>query len=666
MPVVELYHRGKLVFGYVCADLLSVDLHGEYCAEKLNVALEDGQTIVAPKGRVLRIHEGNDAEKDRNLSNVIESVRSAASLIDIEVLWKKITARVSDSSVSIAELAGLAFGSDGENAFSDIKDSIRQSAVFRALSVENLYFSRQKDGGFRIISTDERADIAARLERQEQIDKDRAALIAIVDDPAHTVSPGWVERLRAWIAGGDDAAVGFVFSGADGRRSGFDLLRERGSIAWEEDFSVVEAGIERSFSVEIEDEASKISDCIRSSHSQVIDVAQFAIDDSTTTEVDDAISLQRAGEAYELCVDIADPHRFIARDVSIDRLIRDRLTSIYLPPETIYMMPPLLSAGAMSLAEGQPRPAVRYRINLSLATSPPEIFINSFEFVRTTVMVRRRIDFETVDQLLSLGNDPDAGIFKSLLQIARLLRKGRKKRGAIFVQRPELSYRVSPETKGVDISVTNARSDSRIIVGEIMILVNQLFASWAVDNSVDIIYRRQNPPEGQLFFRDNDPFSLLRSRGRLLPSFLSSTPGPHSGLGLDAYCQVTSPLRRYADLVNSRQAFSIESEDGPVYKRADLKQLICDIEDNDRVVGRIYQSSRRRWFLEYLVTQSTNRRYPGCLASRVQGGYRVYLSEFGMYGYMRAKDPQKALLRQQNFRITDVSVREGKFRCVIA
>src|SRR5215471_12201335 len=104
-------------------------------------------------------------------------------------------------------------------------------------------------------------------------------------------------------------------------------------------------------------------------------------------------------------------------------------------------------------------------------------------------------------------------------------------------------------------SKTNPNSPSRLLVSEMMILANGLSADFASANTIPVIFRTQEPREA-LAVEETPAIEALafeRLRKTFKRSRLSLTPGLHSGLGLNAYTQASSPIRRYADLVTQRQ-----------------------------------------------------------------------------------------------------------------
>src|SRR5262249_36883366 len=148
--------------------------------------------------------------------------------------------------------------------------------------------------------------------------------------------------------------------------------------------------------------------------------------------------------------------------------------------------------------------------------------------------------------------EEDSGL-KMLRDIAAHLQRERAARGAITFRRPELKIRV--DEGDIHVKKINPNAPSRILVSELMILANGLAAGFAAVNNLPVIFRTQEPRE--VLAMEEAPaveaLAFERLRKTFKRSRLSLTPGLHSGLGLTAYTQASSPIRRYADLVTQRQ-----------------------------------------------------------------------------------------------------------------
>jgi exoribonuclease-2 len=145
-----------------------------------------------------------------------------------------------------------------------------------------------------------------------------------------------------------------------------------------------------------------------------------------------------------------------------------------------------------------------------------------------------------------------------------------------------------------------------------MILANGLSADFASVNGLPVIYRTQEPRE-VLPVEDMPAVEALafeKLRKTFKRSRLSLTPGLHSGLGLSAYTQASSPIRRYADLVTQRQ-FTARLRGEPIpHGREELLQILVGAESAEQEIRTIEDRSTNYWLLEYLSRYKANDRLP--------------------------------------------------------
>jgi exoribonuclease-2 len=144
---------------------------------------------------------------------------------------------------------------------------------------------------------------------------------------------------------------------------------------------------------------------------------------------------------------------------------------------------------------------------------------------------------------------------------------------------------------------------ARTIVSELMILANTVFAQYAKRNGLPLLYRTQEGPDVSLDFLDEIPEGPARDyalRGKLKRSIMSTAPGRHSSLGLDLYTQMTSPIRRYADLLNQRQILSHLLDGKPQYTIDEIERIAFEVEEPLSHANFLSRESKRFWLLRYL------------------------------------------------------------------
>ncbi len=277
-------------------------------------------------------------------------------------------------------------------------------------------------------------------------------------------------------------------------------------------------------------------------------VRAFSIDDSSTTEIDDALSVTGLGTGtVVLGIHIAAPGLAIAPDSALDRLARERLSTVYMPGWKLTMLPPTVVA-AYTLDEGRDCPAVSLYVTLDEATL--EVRERATRVERVTVAANLRHDEldEVITEATLTGDAvaeyPFAAELAFCFRLARQLKAQREQaRGKPETfTRPDYSFRLDTDgehepdgRETVDIRVRRRGAPLDLIVSEAMILANSTWGGWLAELGVPGIYR---------------------SQAALAPGIkvrMGTKPLPHAGLGVAQYGWATSPLRRYVDLVNQWQ-----------------------------------------------------------------------------------------------------------------
>src|SRR5262249_6454919 len=160
---------------------------------------------------------------------------------------------------------------------------------------------------------------------------------------------------------------------------------------------------------------------------------------------------------------------------------------------------------------------------------------------------------------------------------------------------------------------------------------------FAALNNLPVIYRTQEPrdsaePAEPVVEATFDPLAFEKLRKTFKRSRLSLTPGIHSGLGLSAYTQTSSPIRRYADLITQRQFTSfLESRPLP-YDREELLKILANAETNEQTIRSIEDQSTSYWILKYLAHEKLEQQLRAVVMDR-KG--TIELEDF----YLRGKLP---------------------------
>lgn len=303
----------------------------------------------------------------------------------------------------------------------------------------------------------------------------------------------------------------------------------------------------------------------------------YAIDDAWSETPDDAISLCED----QIWVHVADPASVVTPDSSLDIEARQRGATLYLP-ERIAPMFHESAIDRYGLGIHDKSPALSFGIRLDEYG-----VISQVEIVPSIVAVQR-LTYTDVEKRMK--EEP----FRSLSLLAERYNHYRMRNGAIEMTFPEV--KVSVRNGNVSIDPIDS-STSRDLVREFMVMAGEATARFALDHDVSLPFATQEIDE-----MAPSPANLAEMyavRRRMRPKIYRSQPEPHAGLGLKAYVQVTSPLRRYLDLVVHQQlrAFLNNTE---ALSGQEMIERVGAVEAlvSDRRRAEFF--SRRHWTIVYL------------------------------------------------------------------
>jgi exoribonuclease-2 len=276
-------------------------------------------------------------------------------------------------------------------------------------------------------------------------------------------------------------------------------------------------------------------------------VQAFSIDDSQTTEIDDALSVNGLGTGEIIFgVHIAAPALAIAPDSPIDKVARERLSTVYMPGHKLTMLPDAV-VQAYTLIEGRDCPAVSVYFRFDEAT----LALNGAETRIERVPIAANLRHDQLDEVVtesaltgeSVAEYPFAPELAFCFRLARHLKAQREVvRGKPEnFNRPDYNFRLDDNTgepvgdETVRISERKRGAPLDLIVSEAMILANCHWGGFIADHGVPGIYRSQASMAPGIKVR------------------MGTKPAPHAGMGVPQYTWATSPLRRYVDLVNQWQ-----------------------------------------------------------------------------------------------------------------
>jgi len=277
-------------------------------------------------------------------------------------------------------------------------------------------------------------------------------------------------------------------------------------------------------------------------------VRAFSIDDSQTTEIDDALSVQGLGTGSVVFgVHIAAPGLAISPDSPVDKVARDRLSTVYMPGHKLTMLPDEV-VQVYTLMAGRDCPAVSLYVTLNEDT----LEVTGSETRLDRVPIAANLRHDQLDGVITeatlTGAAPADYEFAAELAFAHRLARHLKAAREVVrgkpenFNRPDYNFRLESALEGeprgdetVSITTRARGSALDLIVAEAMILANSTWGGWLADHGVPGIYRSQASMAPGIKVR------------------MGTKPAPHAGMGVAQYTWATSPLRRYVDLVNQWQ-----------------------------------------------------------------------------------------------------------------
>jgi ribonuclease R len=358
----------------------------------------------------------------------------------------------------------------------------------------------------------------------------------------------------------------------------------------------------------------------------LVDLPTFTVDPATARDFDDAVSARREGDAIRLWIHIADVAAHVPPGSPLDREARRRANSTYAPGTVEPMLPHALSEGACSLAPGVERAAVTAEVELGAGGEP-----GPASFYRSRIRSDVRLDYEHLDAIFAgkVAAPEPASEPLALARAAAAVLGERRGATSLEVESFEPEFRFDSGGAVVGARAV-AQTESHRLIERLMILANEQVASLLERKRVPALYRvhaQPSPPRverlvaqlhdleiptpplrGGLAPRQAGEVAAEASRlvareaarrghGRAAYTSLvlrsleqarySERNSGHAGLGSEAYCHFTSPIRRYPDLLVHRALLAALGEGERAPKLAEAREVAARCSELERESMRI-------------------------------------------------------------------------------
>ena len=515
------------------------------------------------------------AEFDGDMAAFLENAQAQAADIDTDLLWE-VCGEEEFSAEAIAE-----------EYYGHAPTKTELAATLIALYAAPMYFYKKAKGVFKAAPEETLKQALAAIERKKQQD-------AQIDAWAEALKRGEMPSeiaadLKTILHAPDKQSLTYkaFTKAADAlKTSAYELAKKTGGI------TSIPQYLQDGFEIKYFPKGTGFPDLPLPEMPDLpkADVTAFSIDDESTTEVDDALSLTDLGNGTKrVGIHIAAPSLAIKQGDKMEKNIMERLSTVYFPGGKITMLPENWIA-AFSLDAGAYRPAVSiyFDVDSEFNVGEPTCKIEA-------VNIAENLRIQTIEPHFNAETGLDeAGEMmfahhQDLIWLHQFAVALQKARGKYEPDRaPQYDYSIELDEAG-KVSVVRRERGSPIdmLVSEMMILANSTWARMLHDNDLPGLFRVQ-------------PAGKVR---------MSTKSEPHIGMGVQHYGWFTSPLRRAADYINQKQLLSlIDDTAEPLFRQSDA-ELFAALRDFDTAYAAYADFQRQMeayWSLVYLQQQGTS------------------------------------------------------------
>ncbi|HEY9851965.1 MAG TPA: ribonuclease R family protein [Leptolyngbyaceae cyanobacterium] len=524
----------------------------------------------------------------------------------VEVAWEILVEE--GKSVNVIEMAQLLFSE---------QNPAQCYASYYLLSEDKLYF-KQKGERYEPRPRSLVEELKHQVEVANQRKRESEEFLALVQQALSGEKVEWqnsarnrLEALERFAALGDEASgrslaqeTLTVLERPNTPQAAFDLLVQLGLWSVHENLFLRRSQIPVQFPMKVLEVAQQRIEFpppdLDENRLDLTHLKVYTIDDESTREIDDGLSCEiRTDGTQRLWVHIADPTRWLTPGDELDIEARRRSTTLYLPTGMVPMFPTELATGPMSLVQGKICHALSFAIELDERGAVKDYSIHA-SIIKPTY----RLTYEDVDEMLELGVPAELELM-AIASAAKLRQSWRQSQGSINIHLPEGMIKVDDDE--IDIYVLED-SLSRQTVAEMMILAGEVGASYAQTHQIPLPFRSQPQPElpseEELLLLPAGPARACAMRRCMPRSEMSIYPSRHAGLGLNSYAQVTSPIRRYSDLLAHFQIKAHLRGGALPFSADEMKEVMMSIGAVSQEAVLVERQTYRYWALEYLRRNS--------------------------------------------------------------
>lgn len=569
----------------------------------VRVLLTNGKETNIPEKKILY-------SSNRSLTTVADKETCKQNLISANNSRKEIS-----ESINLAEIRELLAEDPKFYELNEIAEFLYDSsdcdsiaALLRKLCEDKIYF-KNKNNTFQPVSEEALKQAIELQKKKEQQEKEEATLVEslknlmtknVIDEE---LKP-YLQDLKDFVAIGEEANISKKLSNAlskaviNNNRKVFQALVKANILKEDENLDLIKYRTPIAFSNDLKNEANNICniDIKNLNRIDLTNLKTWAIDSPGSKDRDDAFSFEKNESGYTLWVHIADPSEIVKQDSMLDKEAARRGSSIYMPDMRINMFPESISEEFCSLDEGNERLALSFSLEFSLDCQFKKVTI-----YKSIIKVEKATYYPLANEMLESDD-----WLKSAYLFSEQLKQEREKNGAIILPRQaELEIKVVDNE--IVIEHENRDELTAGMIAEFMIWANHAAALWFKENSIPCLYRvQEGDSEADIpKCKEFDAVIFWNTLKLMRKTTVGPDFGKHFSLGVNGYTQISSPLRRYSDLLLHRQIKSF-LDNQPIMNQEELNKRVMI---SDIAVDHAEDTMRDRekyYMLKYLKLQQKN------------------------------------------------------------
>jgi exoribonuclease II len=506
------------------------------------------------------------------LMGFMDAANVEADTLDVDFLWECCTEPNFDGEFGFEEFANEYYG----------RKPTPKEAVAIAIKLHSapVYFNRKGKGRYKAAPAEILKAALAGLEKKRLLAEKMATYVAQLK--AHIMPDELMKKLDMLLYEPDKNSFEYKTldaAASDTHVSHLKLLQACGAIPSVHDFHIG-AFLREHFAKGTDfssEEISMIPDDL-----PLADAEAFSIDDSTTTEIDDAFSIMPLADGItRVGIHIAAPALGIVADSLLDKVVMQRLSTVYIPGNKVTMLPEA-AIRPFSLDAGQIKPVLSLYLHVN-----SDFVITQRDTKVELIKIADNLRHDSLEPFFNeatLVADSGHPYWAKLLYLFHLAESLEKARGKYDPTKPaQIDYNFYVVDGQVSIVGRRRGAPMDKLVAELMIEANNQWGALLAAHQVPGLYRAQ-------------------AGGKV---YMTTKAEPHQGLGVAQYAWSTSPLRRAVDLINQRQIISIVQNIAPSYlpNSEALTTHMRNFEQTYHAYSDFQTRMERYWCLQYVIQE---------------------------------------------------------------